>query len=384
MNIIKEVLEIEDKIKETRRYLHQHPEISLKEYETAAYIESELDALDIPHKRIGETGVYGVIKGKKPGKTIALRCDIDALSIEEKNEHDYVSLNKGVMHACGHDEHVTSCLMAATILKQKEFDGEVRLFFQQAEELGKGAKIFIKEGCLEGVDEIIGYHTAPTLKVGTVCAMSGANNASCDYFKIEITGKSAHVSQPHRGIDALYIASQIVVNIQSIVSRYTDPIDTVVVGIGKLQAGTAYNIVANNAIIEGTTRAFSYETREKINSMVETLAKDIAKMYGAECDVYFEDLCGPLINDETVSDKCAKVASDIADEVVTYLERRLWADDFGEYLRLVPGCYMNIGTANEDWHTQLPLHHECNDFDERSMSIAISIYVNYVLQYLCK
>ena len=220
-----------------RRHFHAHPEVSLKEYETCKKIEAELDSMGIPHKRIGETGVYGWIDGKKAGDgvTVALRADIDALAMEDLKEVPYHSQNAGVCHACGHDAHTATLLTAAKILKAKEneFSGQVRLFFQQAEEIGQGARQFVQAGLLEGVTRVFGAHVTSHLDSGKISLTAGPQNASCDYFKIQIHGKGAHVSTPQLGVDALYIASQIVVQLQTIVSRNTDPLETVVVGVGK-------------------------------------------------------------------------------------------------------------------------------------------------------
>ena len=211
-----------------RRHFHAHPEVSLQEYETCKKIEGELDSMGIPHKRIGETGVYGWIDGKKAGDgvTVALRADIDALAMEDLKEVPYHSQNAGVCHACGHDAHTATLLTAAKILKAKEneFSGQVRLFFQQAEEIGQGARQFVQAGLLDGVTRVFGAHVTSHLDSGKISLKAGPQNASCDYFKIQIHGKGAHVSTPQLGVDALYIASQIVVQLQTIVSRNTDPL----------------------------------------------------------------------------------------------------------------------------------------------------------------
>lgn len=290
-------------ITEMRRYFHAHPEISLKEYNTCKKIEEELDEMGIPHRRVGETGVYGWIDGKGNGgkdKVMVLRADIDALAMEDLKEVSYCSKEEGVCHACGHDAHIATLLGAAKILKEKEqdFGGQVRLFFQQAEEIGQGARIFVKEGLMEGATRVFGAHVSSKLDSGTVSLTAGPQNASCDYFKIKVTGKGAHVSTPQLGIDAVYVASQIVVALQSIVARNTDPLETVVVGVGVLRAGTQYNIVAEHAEIEGTTRSFSKAVREFTNERVKTIAKQTAALYGAEAEVEFQGFANPLINDE--------------------------------------------------------------------------------------
>ncbi len=388
MKLNEQVLNRADYCIELRRWFHQHPEISLQEFNTANKIEEELDKLNIEHKRIGETGVYAKIQGKLgKGKVLAIRADIDALKIQDLKENcAYRSLNEGVMHACGHDGHTASLLTTAAVLKEREneFAGEIRLIFEQAEECGQGARLFVKAGCLEGVDRVIGYHGSSSLDVGTVSCTPGPNNASCDYFKITVHGKSAHVSKPDQSIDALYIASLIVVELQSIVSRRVSPLDTVVVGIGVLNSGTTYNIVANEAVLEGTTRSFSEETRQKVNGLVRSLSEEIAHAHKAEVEVHFESYANPLINDSKVSDEVAECARLIVgkENVIQNQEKRLDADDFADYLREVPGCYMFVGTRNKsDFNTASAHHHGSYDLDENSMLIASSCIVKYAEKF---
>jgi len=207
-----EVDELLDHIIDLRRYFHQHPEISKNEYNTASKIEEELKNIGLTPIRVGETGVYAEIVGKNTGKILALRADIDALPISEETDLEFKSVNPGVMHACGHDIHTASLLGAARILyKNKDkINGSIKLIFQQAEEIGFGAKVFIEQGYMNNVDNVFGVHIASNLKVGTVACVNGANNASVDYFKIHIKGKSSHIATPEEGVDALYIANIIV------------------------------------------------------------------------------------------------------------------------------------------------------------------------------
>lgn len=376
-----------DKLISLRRYFHKYPEVSMKEYRTAEKIEEELDNLHISHKRVGETGVLGVIGDEKPdGKTLVLRADIDALALQDKKNGDYASANAGVMHACGHDAHIAALLGAATVLKEKEKElkGQIRLFFQQGEEYGQGAKVFLKEGLLEGADRIFGIHVASNIPVGNVGLSEGPVNASVDHFVISVKGKSAHVSTPHLGIDALYIATQIVNALQGIVSRQTDPADTVVVGIGVLQAGDAYNIIAGDAKIEGTTRCFTAKTREETNRRIEKIARFIGEAYGAEVSVEFEDFASPLINDSRVCGEVRKVAEAVVGkEHIVPRERSLGWDDFAEYLLKVPGAYAYVGTGNQEKPgTVLPQHADRYDIDEEGILIGANLYADYALQFL--
>lgn len=388
MKIKDYIAEQKDYLIGLRRYFHAHPEPSLQEYETCRRIEEELDKDGIPHRRVGETGVYAWIDGEKgEGHTIALRADIDALRMEDLKTVSYHSQNEGLCHACGHDAHTATLLTAAKVLQQKkgEFAGHIRLFFQPAEEIGAGARIFVKEGLMQGVDRVYGAHVSSGLPAGTISLTPGPNNASCDYFKITVTGKGAHVSTPQLGVDALYIASQIVVNLQSIVARRTDPIDTVVVGVGKLSAGTAYNIIAEHAEIEGTTRCFTPETRERTNREVRETAEALAKLYGAQAEFELKDFAAPLINDADAAREATAVAEEIypRDAIIHNQEKRLGADDFADYLAEAKGVYAFVGTRNNsDPNTASAHHHGLFDIDEEALLGSCNLYVDYALAYL--
>ena len=369
-----------------RRHFHAHPEVSLKEYETCKKIEAELDSMGIPHKRIGETGVYGWIDGKKAGDgvTVALRADIDALAMDDLKEVPYHSQNVGVCHACGHDAHTATLLTAAKILKAKEneFSGQVRLFFQQAEEIGQGARQFVQAGLLDGVTRVFGAHVTSHLDSGKISLTAGPQNASCDYFKIQIHGKGAHVSTPQLGVDALYIASQIVVQLQTIVSRNTDPLETVVVGVGKLEAGTQYNIVAEHAVLEGTTRSFLPEVRKFTNDRVVRIAKETAALYGAEAEVEFLDFAAPLVNDAKAVEEVTAVTAEFLprEDIISDFQKALGADDFADYLAVTRGMYAFVGTRTlQNPNTAVAQHHGLFDIDEEALLLSCNIYVDYAL-----
>ena len=252
MNALKEECQqLRDELIALRQEFHRDPELGLHEYHTAARIERELDRCGIPHERVGETAVVGHLTGNGNGSgLVVLRADIDALPIQETNDVPYRSQTPGMMHACGHDAHTTCLLGAAKVLSahRADFGGEVRFLFQPAEEIGQGARPLIAAGMLDGAQRVFGLHTASDLPAGTVGVKPGANNAGVDHFIIRIHGKSAHVSTPQLGVDALYIASELVVALQSIVTRMTSPVEPVLIGVGKLNAGTAYNAVAETAV----------------------------------------------------------------------------------------------------------------------------------------
>lgn len=372
-----------------RRYFHSHPEVSKEEYNTASYIENYLHNLGLDTKRVGETGVYSEIKGNGEGKTIVLRADIDALAVEEKHDKkcDYISQNKGVSHACGHDAHTASLLEAAKYLSEhkSDFKGTVRLCFQQAEELGYGARIFIDNGYLDGADRTFGVHMESKRRVGRVSLTPGPNNASVDWFRITVKGKAAHVSTPEQGIDALYIASSIVVSLQSIVTRKNNPTDAVLIGVGKLNAGTQYNIVAESATLEGTLRCMLPEIRKKTISDIEKVSSSIADIYGAEVSFEWKDFTSPLINDKESAKEAAKVASRLfgSDKVDVDRPYSLGGDDFAEFIIHTPGVYAYIGSSNDiDPDTSAPHHNNSFDIDENALLVASELYSAYAINYL--
>ncbi len=388
------VLEQKEYLTGMRRYFHAHPEVSLQEYHTCERIEKELDLAGISHRRVGKTGVYAWIDGKKEtpdqkkkSRVVVLRGDIDALAMDDLKTVPYHSENPGVCHACGHDAHAATLLTAARILKAKEqdFSGQIRLFFQQAEEIGAGARLFVQDGLLEGAARVFGAHVSSRLESGKIALTAGPQNASCDYFKIKITGKGAHVSTPHLGIDAAYIASQIVVNLQSIAARSTNPLDTVVVGVGVVRAGTQYNIVAEHAEIEGTTRSFLPDAREFTNRRVREIAEQTAHMYGAEAEVEFKDFAAPLINDPQAVKEVTAVTEQLIDkgQIVSDYEKALGADDFADYLAVTRGMYAFVGTHSENKPgSGVAHHHGLFDLDEEALLLSCNVYVDYALWVL--
>lgn len=386
MAINQKVKQEKEYLIQMRRHFHEHPEVSMEEYETAKTIEQELDRFGIEHHRVGKTGVYGVLRGKVAGNKVLLRADIDALRITDVKRCTYASKNPGVMHACGHDAHTASLLGAAKLLaKQKDWlRGEIGFIFQQGEEFGQGARLFLKDGLIKDAKRVFGLHVASNVEVGNIAISSGPVNASVDHVRIKIYGKSAHVSTPQLGIDALYIASQVVNSLQSIVSRLSNPQEIVLVGLGKLTAGTAYNIVANVAEIEGTIRCFSKETREKTKKWIVDIVTGIATTYGAKSEVEFEDFTSPLVNDATVCKEVEEVAQKIVGEAhIVPREQSLGGDDFAEFLYEAKGMYAYIGTGNPELPDTIASQHANNyDIDEHALLIATNLYVDYALYAL--
>lgn len=371
-----------------RREFHRYPELSMQEYRTARRIEEELDRLGIGHTRIGETGILGTLLGGGRGRgVVVLRADIDALPIQETSGAAYRSASDGVMHACGHDAHTACLLGAAKLLAQRRgaFGGEVRLVFQPGEEIGQGAKAFVEAGVLDGAARVFGLHVASDLPAGTVGLKPGLNNAAVDQFKITVYGRSSHVSTPHLGIDALYIASQTVVALQGIVTRMTSPVEPVILGVGKLNAGTTYNALAETAVLEGTTRTVSQESRERMQALVAQTVQSIAAVYGGRAELQWADCAAPLINDPQACAEAAAVAGPLfgPERILTDRPLSLSGDNFAEYLLHVPGAYAYLGTGNPALpNTISPGHNGNFDIDEDTLVLGARLYADYAVSVL--
>ena len=370
-----------------RRWFHSHPELSMKEYNTAARVEEELNSIGVPTRQVGETGVLGFLKGRKgPGRRVVLRADTDALPIQDEKTVPYASQCPGVMHACGHDAHTAALLGAARALKKLEdsFSGEVDLVFQPGEEYGAGAVLFVREGVLEGADRSFGVHMQSDLPVGQVAMNPGAENASVDHFTIRIHGRSAHVSTPELGADALYAAAQIVTALQGLVGRLKSPTDPALIGVGVLRSGEGYNIVAREAVIEGTVRCFSQETRAMINGKIADTARGVAALYNTTAEIETESFTRALINDARVYAETAPLVEKVVGRGnLVVKELSLGGDDMAEIMAVVPGVYAFVGSGSEAVPGSRLAHHTPGfDIDERCLTIAASLYVESALFWL--
>lgn len=386
-----EVLRDHEYIVNLRRWFHRHPELAKEEFETQKSIEQELDKLGLAHKRIAGTGVYAEIEGTAPAdgekRCIVLRADIDALPITQENAPDYKSLNEGRMHACGHDGHNASLIGAARVLSRNRdrFSGKIIFTWQPGEEIGYGARPIVDSGAIDEAGRSFGVHVASNVPVGSVVLMPGPNNASVDWFRIRVHGLGAHVSTPEQGVDAAYIASQIVVAAQALVTRRTSPMDNVLIGIGKISAGTAYNVVAQEAELEGTIRTMTPELRKATKARLEALAKQTAELYGGTAEVEWADFTSPLINDATAAAEAQKTAAALfgAEHVITSRLPSLGGDDFAEYILRVPGVYAYIGSANPAKpDTCVAQHNSHFDIDEDALTVAAALYTCYAADYL--
>ncbi len=388
-SILMDVKELAGKYKnysiDLRREFHMYPESSMNEERTCRRIMEELGKMDIHCEKIAGTGVIGIINGNEKGKTIALRADMDALELSEKNNSEYKSRNEGLMHACGHDGHTAGLLTAARILSdmKNDFKGTVKLIFQPGEEIALGAKKVIESGAIEDVDGIMGIHLWNDLEVGKISIEEGSRMASAGKFSINITGKGGHGSMPHQGVDAALVASATVMALQSIVAREISPLDPAVLTVGVLNSGTRFNVLAGDATIEGTTRCFSMEVNDKFASMIRRIAEKTAESYRAKAELQYEQLVIPTINDPFMSAIGENAAKKIGgDNALVLYEKTTGGEDFSFYTKSTPAAFAFVGTRNDDKIDYYPHHNPKFDIDEDALEIAAGLYAQFAVDFL--
>lgn len=365
----------------TRRYLHQHPELSEQEFNTADYISKLLAKWGIKHQSgIANTGIVGVIEGKNPNSfVVGLRADMDALPITEENKFSYVSQNKGVMHACGHDAHMTSLLYTLKILHElrDEFEGSVKFIFQPSEEKYPGGAItMIKEGVLKNPTPniMLGMHVMPGLPSGVMGFRSGKYMASTDEIYISIKGKGGHAATPNLNIDPITTAAQTIVALQQIVSRFAPPMMPTVISFGRIEGLGRTNIIPDEVKIQGTIRTFSEDWRKEIHQLIKNICHHTCACYGASADVFIDHGYPFLINNETVTNQSAEWAKlFLGEDKVTELDVRMTAEDFAYYSHLIPSCFYRIGTDFPDEKEMRNLHSSTFDLHEDSLKSSISL-----------
>ena len=356
------------RMQEIRRKLHRQPELAYQEYKTAEVICQELKRLGIDHQRdIGGTGVRAVL-GRNNGPCVALRADMDALPVSEETGLSFVSTNPGVMHACGHDGHVAMLLGAAEILKKTRLDGQVVLLFQPAEESGNGAVAMIEAGSLKDVSMIFSGHLDTHYPVGTLSVDQGLICSYTDPFTLTVHGQGGHAAKPHEAIDAVVIASSLVMNMQTLVSRYINPAHAAVVTVGHFTAGTVHNVIAQQAVLEGTIRSGHPDTREQIIKGLRRLIRGIAEMSNARIELVLHDGLPAVINDETTTMVAQKAAVNVvgSERVVSQEFPSLGGEDFAFYQQQIPGTMIRFGAAKENGAG--PAHSGTFDFDENALS----------------
>ena len=364
-----------------RRHIHANPELAFEEFKTSQFIISNLEAMGISYQNnIAKTGIVALIEGKNPlSKVTMLRADMDALTINEENQVDYKSLNKGVMHACGHDVHIASLLGSAKILMElrNEFSGTVKLIFQPSEEKFPGGALqMIKEGVLDNpkANNIIGQHVLPTLEVGKIGLKTGKYMASTDEVYITVKGKGGHAATPELNIDPVLIASHIVVALQQLVSRNAMPSVPSVLSFGRFIANGRTNIIPDEVKIEGTFRTFDEAWRVDAHKKITKMASLMAESMGATCEVFIDKGYPFLVNDIALTLKVKEYAIDyLGKENVEDLDLRMTAEDFAYYSQQIPACFYRLGTRNEKKGIVSNLHTSTFDVDENALEIGMGL-----------
>lgn len=370
-----------------RRYLHQHPELSFQEFQTADYIKSILRKWDISYEPIGETGVLVDIVGKKGGGAIGLRADIDALPIHEQTGLSYRSKHDHIMHACGHDGHTAILLGAIYKLNQikDELQGTVRCIFQPGEEADGAAKALIEKGALNNpeIEAMVGLHLWPHLPFGTVGIKYGGMTASCDDFKITITGKGGHSARPHQAIDAITIAVSVIQSLQSMTVKRFNPVEPVVIHIGKIAGGEAGNVVASTVVLQGTARAMDNSLRGEIYHEILKVCRAAELQWNAHVEVDYALGHPPILNNEAMTKQFEEMASSLLGEeqVILLQEPSMGADDFGYFSAKVPSIYFRLGIQKEG-EPVYDLHHPKFQFDDFILKTGVELYVNFALLLL--
>jgi len=368
-----------------RRELHAVPELAFKETETAKYLVERLEPLSFDRLEagVGDTGIVADIKGGRPGRAVMVRADMDGLPITEAGDLPFRSTRRGVMHACGHDVHMAVALEVARAMAghRDQLAGMVRFVFQPAEEVAGGAKPMIEAGVLDGIDRVVGLHVWAGLPTGQVSVRSGAMMASADGFTLIVRGKGGHGAMPDLTVDAVVIAAQIVTALQTLVSRETSPRAPVVVTLGSIHGGSAFNIIAGEVVIQGTLRTFDATLRERLLQRMAELAAGIASAMRGSCEFRLESAAPPVVNDATMAGLVAEVATDVlgADAVVPF-EPLMVGEDVAYFLDARPGCFFLLGGAPDSG----PVLHHTAEFrvDERCLSIGYRVMSAAVLRLL--
>ncbi|GFE69632.1 M20 family metallopeptidase [Chroococcus sp. FPU101] len=371
-----------------RRQLHQKPELAFSECLTAELIAQNLKKMEIDFmSEIAQTGIVATIRSAYPGPVLAIRADMDALPIQEENKVDYRSQHDGKMHACGHDGHIAIALGTAYYLSQHRdtFCGTVKMIFQPAEEGPGGAKPMIEAGVLYNpdVDAIIGLHLWNNLPLGTVGVRNGALMAAVETFRVLIQGKGGHGAMPHQTVDSIVVGSQIVNALQTIVARNINPIDSAVVTVGKFHAGSANNVIADTALLEGTVRYFNPVYENYFKQRFKSIIEGICQGTGATYELDYEQLYPPVINDAQMAELVRSVAVEVVETPAGIVPecQTMGGEDMSFFLQKVPGCYFFLGSANSEKGLAYPHHHPRFDFDETALAMGVEIFVRCVEKF---
>ncbi len=378
--------ELYPELVEFRRDLHQHPELSFEEVRTPALIADYHRKLGLEVRtEVGGRGVVATLRGGKPGKTVALRADFDALPIHDEKDVPYRSTVPGVMHACGHDIHTAGLLGVATVLNEvkEQLQGNVVFIHQFAEEVTPGgAKSMIEDGCLDGVDVIYGAHVHSPIAYGKIGTIAGPAMATADSVGIKVTGLGGHGARPNVAIDPVVVSAHLILALQSIVSRQTDPLRSAVVTIGAIHGGNAFNVIPETVELRGTVRTFDPEVREQVEESIGTIVKQICSAFGARGELDYVRGYPTLVNDVAETERITEVARSVVGAAnVETLEPMMGGEDFAYYLQQLPGTFFFVGGRNPELNAIYPHHHPRFDVDERSMLVTGRTFIGAVLDY---
>ncbi len=383
---------LQDEIVDIRRSLHQIPEVGIHLPETAAYVAKKLDEDGVPYQLSQkDSGIIATVTGGQPGKTVALRADMDGLPITEDTGLEFSSRHPGCMHGCGHDTHMAMLLGAVKVLKahQAELRGTVRFLFQTAEELAKGAPIMVENGGVDGADAVFGTHIGTiidkSIPAGTFIITPGCCMASFDRFVVKIQGQGCHGSSPEKGVDPVNIAAHVVLALQSINAREFNACVPVVVTIGSIHGGSQYNIIPNEVTIEGTTRTLDDQVRQKVARRIGEIAQNTAAAFGGSAVLEMDWGAPPVVNDEKLAAFAADAAMDVLgqDHVITSVPYpNMGGEDFAYYLQKVPGVYMFLSSANPALHTDVSHHNPKFNVDESVLWKGSAVFVSIAEKFL--
>jgi len=381
------VASVRDDVIGWRRYLHQNPERSFHEERTAQFIADTLAGFGgLEISRPTPTSVVARLKGPIRGPVLAIRADIDALPIDERNTHEFVSRNPGTMHACGHDGHTAMLLGAVRVLvgHRDSLAGEVRFIFQHAEELYPGgAEELVQAGVMDGVDTVIGAHLWLPLEVGKIGVKSGSLMAAPDTVRITITGSGGHAAQPHITVDPIAVAAQVITNLQHVVSRNVDPLHPAVLSITRITGGTTHNVIPGSVEMEGTVRTLDAELRNEMPRLIERIIAGVTSAHGASYTLDYERGYRPVVNNENAANLIRRaVVEALGKEFLIEASPSMGGEDFSAYQQRAPGAFFYVGARCEEHGIVHPHHHERFDIDERALDYGTRIFVSAALEFL--
>ncbi|QOS78819.1 amidohydrolase [Paenibacillus sp. JNUCC31] len=373
-----------------RRDFHRHPEIGYEEFRTSEIVAKHLESLGLEVTRnVGKTGVVGVLRGETEGPTFALRADMDALPIQDQKVADYSSQVEGKAHLCGHDAHTTILMGAAELLTSlgRPKSGNIKFVFQPAEEGLAGARAMIQDGVLENpkVDAIAGLHMTPGQDTGTVGVSKGVAFASADRLVIRILGKGGHAARPHEGIDAIAVSAQVITALQNLASRMVDPLEPVVVTIGKITGGYMGTAIAPEVEMIGTVRTLSPSIRERMPALIEQVVSGVCSSFGAGYEVIYGDGYPVVVNDLGMVDLLAETVDSLEwAKGWSSIQPSTGGEDFAFYCEQIPGVFFRLGSGNEEERTRYPLHHPMFDLDETVMPYGVGMLSAVALEFLAR